>query len=163
MGEAHGLFHSVQGDVREQWADHATLRCAGIGRVKDSPINVTGPQPQPDQLPSGSRPNGVEQVFVTDVVERSFDVGIDHPFLPTCRKRQLVDPADGVLRTSARTEPVASSLESSFPARLKGILDHALKGAIANRWDSEWTLSAIGLRYVHPLGWSGPPGLQDSQ
>ena len=139
---------------------------ASVG-VKDSPINVTGPQPQPDQLPSGSRPNGVEQVFVIDVVERSFDVGVDHPFLPTCRKRHLVYPPDGVLRTSAWTEPVACSLELSFPARLKGVLDHALKGTIANRWDSERTLSAIGPSFgggrSYPLGWSGPPGLQDSQ
>ena len=77
----------------------------------------------------------------------------------------MVDPADGVMRTPAWTEPVACPFESSLPARLKGVLDHALKGTISNRWDSE-RVRAIAVRFVvvvYPIGWSAPPRLYDSQ
>jgi hypothetical protein len=75
------FFHSMQYYVGKQGANDSTLGCTRLGFMKNPFIYVACFEPKVYQLPSRETNDGFEQVFVVDVVETSFYVGIYNPLL----------------------------------------------------------------------------------
>ena len=55
------------------------------------------------------------RVVVRDVVERPFDVRIEHPLFLPVWAGQSIDFLDGIMTIPSRSEPVATALESGDP------------------------------------------------
>ncbi len=91
------------------------------------------------------------------MIERPFDVGVEHPFLGLVWSSQNKDFLDGVVTASAWSKSVARTLESGFPGRLKGVLDHCLKAAVDYDGDSKRPQLVVGFRYVDATRWFGFP------
>jgi len=129
---AERILHAVQSNVGQQRADYATLRCALIRCRPTAVFSDSGLQPLAHKLATGREPDRLQQRFVTDVVEGSFDVGIDDPPHATTRVRKIVDHGDGVVGASPGTEAVACRLESGLPFGFQRVFDTGLHGPIAD-------------------------------
>src|SRR5258708_38902266 len=106
--------------------------------MKLSMFHISCFQPLLDEFLPRNRANGLDEIVVRDVVECASDVGIEYPLLGLVGSGQAEDLLDGVVATSAWTEPVTTPLKPGFPGWLKRIFDHCLKAAIYDDGDSEW-------------------------
>ena len=77
---------------------------------------------------------------MADVVKRSLDVGIEHPFLGFVGTRQAIDFLDSIMAASSGAEPVATPLKPRFPAWFERVFDHCLHAAINHHRHPQSTL-----------------------
>jgi hypothetical protein len=123
--------------------------------VKHLLLDISCFEPLFDQFPSGNETNSIAEVFVRDVVERAWDIGVEYPLLGLVRSSQDEDFLTGIMTASAWSKPVATSLELCFPGGFKGIFDHCLKAAVDDDGYPEGPEPVVGLGYVdssHRLG-----------
>ncbi len=95
-------------------------------------------EPLFDEFLPWNRTNGLEQVFVRDMVEGAAYICVQDPFLGLVWSSQSEDFLDRVMSTAPRSKSVAGALELGFPEGFEGVLDHCLKAAVLNDGDSEW-------------------------
>src|SRR6266702_606686 len=134
-----------------------TLRRSMLRCVEHLLLDVSRFQPLFDKFLAGNWANDLQEIVVCNVVERPFDVGVEHPFLGLVWSSQNKDFLDGVVTASAWSKSVARTLESGFPGRLKGVLDHCLKAAVDYDGDSKRPQLVVGFRYVDATRWFGFP------
>ncbi len=100
---------------------------------------------------------------MVDVVEGAFDIRINHPLPARSRVEEPVQSFERIMAAPSRSEPVAGGFEPGFPARLERILDHGLKGPVADRGNAKWPLFPVGLGDVDPFRGAGHPWVVVSQ
>src|SRR5207253_882651 len=83
MLDLKSFFHAMQRDIGEEGANHPTLRRSRLRFVKDPFLHISCFQPLFDEFTAGNSSNGSQQVLVRNVIEGSFDIGIDDPS-PAC-------------------------------------------------------------------------------
>jgi hypothetical protein len=125
--------------------------------MKDLLFDVSCFEPLFDEFLARNWTNGSYEIVVRNVVERAFDVSIEHPFLGLVGSGQEIDFPDGIMATSAWSKPVADPLEPCFPGGFKGIFDHCLKAAINHNGDSKRPPFVLGFRNVDTACWFGFP------
>src|SRR6266700_247445 len=101
VGDADSLFHPVQGDVGQQGRRDPTLRRSMLRCVEHLLLDVSRFQPLFDKFLAGNWANDLQEIVVCNVVERPFDVGVEHPFLGLVWSSQNKDFLDGVGTVSA--------------------------------------------------------------
>src|SRR6266700_3689167 len=100
-------FHPVQGDVGQQGRRDPTLRRSMLRCVEHLLLDVSRFQPLFDKFLAGNWANDLQEIVVCNVVERPFDVGVEHPFLGLVWSSQNKDFLDGVVTASAWSKSVA--------------------------------------------------------
>lgn len=88
-----------------------------------------------DKLPFREPPDGLEQVFVVDVIERALDVSVQHPGF-AAPVGYGPDIEDGVMATASGPKAVAAGLELGFPFRFQRIFEPRLEAAVEDSWNA---------------------------
>ena len=153
----------MQRNVRQQGADHPTLRGSRVGVVPDAIFHVARLEPLFDQFPTGNVADGFEQVCMVNVVKCPLDVRVHHPFGERVASGVEIDACDGIMRAPSRSESITGALETRLPRRLKRILDPCLQAPVKHRRDAERSECAVGFRDVHPSGGLCAPRLVGHQ
>ena len=88
----------MQRDVEDQGTDHPALRSSFFGWGETTFVEHASFQPAPDQFPGRERPELVEDVVMSDSVERRCQVRIEHPkALGVFADHRPEDGGDGIL------------------------------------------------------------------
>jgi hypothetical protein len=102
-------LHPIQGNVGQQWADYPTLRRSFRGPMKRAPFYVSRLEPLLYQFSSRHRTHAVLDKAVADVIEGTFDVGVQNP--PIAARGGVIEGIehlfDGILAASPWSETVA--------------------------------------------------------
>jgi hypothetical protein len=96
---------------------------------------------------------------VRQIVESPLDIQGYHPLLPTRGSGQKGDLPNGIVATTAWTEPIAAALKPRFPEGFEGVLDLGLEAAVENTRNAKGPEAVIGFGNVHPSDWPSTPGL----
>jgi hypothetical protein len=81
------------------------------------------------QLAARSVAEGFEDEVVTDVIERTPDVGIQNPRVSTFAQAEMA-LGQGIVAASAGTKAEAVCFESRFPVWLDRVLNNCLSDAV---------------------------------
>ncbi len=152
IADPGGLFHPVQGDVKQQWAGDPALRSSLLGGDEPTLFDHARLQPLSDLFPGGERAELGEKPVMVDSVERRCQVRVKHP--PAARVRtphHLVDGLDRVVTAATRAKSIGSRLEPRFPLGLQRVDRLRLAHAVDNHRNAERALFPVRLRDVHPL------------
>src|SRR6476661_8337003 len=89
---------------------------------------------------------------MSDIIECTFDIGIDHPGAGGVRPCQTEHFFDGVVTSSTRAKPVTDPFEASFPKRFQGVFHHGLDTAIDHGGNAKRTFP-FRLGDIDPTDW----------
>src|SRR5260221_9934400 len=99
----------------------------------------------------------LDQPLVADRIEEPRDIGVQYPV-----HLALADPdrqrIQRIMLATPRPKPIAEPQELFFPDGIQYFHQRALDDLVFQRCNTQWTLSAIRLRYIHPPGWLRPIG-----
>jgi len=152
------LVERAQGNVEDQRGQDAALRRSGEGVLV---LTEFGQHPgleerlhqRQDAFVLHPCPHPVHDGRVRDVVERRFDVRVQHP--PVSSGAVVVDLRDRVLRAPPWPEPVRDRLEVSLENRLQHQFQRGLDHLVGNGGDGDFILPLLQSRVLGLDRWSG--------
>src|SRR5437762_14294149 len=133
-------MESVESDVCQERRNDSTLRRALVRRVQRSHFEIPRLEPCLNLAARWETPDALQDVVMTDVVECSADVSVEHPFMSEDASwlfsKTQPQVLHGIVDAATWTEPVAGWFESSFPAGFRRCLDHILADPVCDRRDA---------------------------
>src|SRR6516225_1958065 len=142
----------VEKKIRQEGADDPALRRASFPADQATIRHLNGRTQPPfevEQHPGAVRmlAHRPHQQSPVDLIEKGFDVQIEHPGVaPTALPRH----ADGVERRLPGPISIRVVVEMGFHKRLQISLDHHLGDAVGDRGNPQRPCPPIVLRYLHP-------------
>ena len=149
----HQRVQRVEVDVRQQRADHRTLRRARRRRPAFHVPQHLLPEPAAQQIEHAAiadpRLDPLHQPLVRNAVEVAREIGIDH--IGVALLDQTVYFAERVMAAAPRPEAVAPGMEASLENRFDHELHRRLHDPVLDHRDAQRPEPAIALGDLHPL------------
>ena len=139
-------FQSVQSQVGQCGRDNPALWRSSLRGEDDSIFHEPGFEPFTQHFLVGG--NVSEHPFVTDVVETTANVALQHPSRTVLVGQHEEALPDGVSRASARTKAVGVFVRCGLGDGFQCQQMQCLHGAVFHRRDTQWSQLPIGLRNV---------------